>query len=144
MSDLVFNKKATFNYEVTDTIEAGIELFGFEVKSLRLGHGSLDGSYVTIRGGEAFIVGMQVSPFQPKNIPADYNPKRDRRLLLTKEEINSLAGAKLTIVPISMYNSGRKIKVKIGLAQSKKKFDKRETIKKRETDREVRREFRDR
>jgi SsrA-binding protein len=144
MSDLVFNKKATFNYEITDTIEAGIELFGFEVKSLRLGQGSLDGSYVTIRGGEAFVVGMQVSPFQPKNIPADYNPKRDRRLLLTKEQINSLAGAKLTIVPISMYNSGRKIKVKIGLAQSKKKFDKRETIKKRETDREVRREFRDR
>ncbi len=144
MSDLVFNKKATFNYEITDTIEAGIELFGFEVKSLRLGQGSLDGSYVAIRGGEAFVVGMQVSPFQPKNIPADYNPKRDRRLLLTKEQINSLAGAKLTIVPISMYNSGRKIKVKIGLAQSKKKFDKRETIKKRETDREVRREFRDR
>lgn len=144
MSDLVFNKKATFNYEITDTIEAGIELFGFEVKSLRLGQGSLDGSYVTIRGGEAFVVGMQVSPFQPKNIPADYNPKRDRRLLLTKEQINSLAGAKLTIVPISVYNSGRKIKVKVGLAQSKKKFDKRETIKKRETDREVRREFRDR
>ncbi len=144
MSDLVFNKKATFNYEITDTVEAGIELFGFEVKSLRLGQGSLDGSYVTIRGGEAFVVGMQVSPFQPKNIPADYNPKRDRRLLLTKEEINSLAGAKLTIVPISVYNSGRKIKVKVGLAQSKKKFDKRETIKKRETDREVRREFRDR
>lgn len=144
MSDLVFNKKATFNYEITDTVEAGIELFGFEVKSLRLGQGSLDGSYVAIRGGEAFVVGMQVSPFQPKNIPADYNPKRDRRLLLTKEQINSLAGAKLTIVPISMYNSGRKIKVKIGLAQSKKKFDKRETIKKRETDREVRREFRDR
>jgi SsrA-binding protein len=144
MSDLVFNKKATFNYEITDTIEAGIELFGFEVKSLRLGQGSLDGSYVAIRGGEAFVVGMQVSPFQPKNIPADYNPKRDRRLLLTKEQINSLAGVKLTIVPISVYNSGRKIKVKVGLAQSKKKFDKRETIKKRETDREVRREFRDR
>lgn len=144
MSDLVFNKKATFNYEITDTVEAGIELFGFEVKSLRLGQGSLDGSYVTIRGGEAFVVGMQVSPFQPKNIPADYNPKRDRRLLLTKEQINSLAGVKLTIVPISVYNSGRKIKVKVGLAQSKKKFDKRETIKKRETDREVRREFRDR
>lgn len=144
MSDLVFNKKATFNYEITDTLTAGVELLGFEVKALRAGQGSLDGSYVTVRGGEAFLVGMQIPAFQPNNTPKDYDPRRERRLLLTKAEITSLVGSKLTIVPISVYSIGRKIKAKIGLATSKKKFDKRDVIKKRETDRETRREFRDR
>ncbi len=144
MSDLIFNKKAGFNYEITDTIVAGVELFGFEVKALRKGQGSLDGSYVTVRGGEAFVLNMQIPPFQQNNTPKEYDPRRERRLLLTKTEIRSLVGSKLTVVPISVYSMGRKIKVKIGLAQSKKKFDKRENIKKRETDRETRREFRDR
>ncbi len=158
MSDLIFNKKATFNYEISDTLTAGIELFGFEVKSLRKHQGSLDGSYVTVRGGEAFLIGSDIPPYQVGNTPPEYNPRRERRLLLTKDEIASLAGqsggssggkkasskAGLTAVPISVYNIGRKIKVKIGLAKSKKKFDKRETIKKRDTDRDVRREFKDR
>jgi SsrA-binding protein len=144
MSDLLFNRKAGFNYEITDTIVAGIELFGFEVKSLRNKQGSLDGSYVTIRDGEAFLIGADIPPFQQNNTPKEYEQRRERRLLLTRAEINSLVGTKLTIVPVSVYNVGRKIKVKIGLAKSKKKFDKRENIKKRETDRDVRREFRDR
>lgn len=148
MSDLVFNKKAGFNYEITDTLTAGIELFGHEVKSLRKNQGSLDGAYVLVKGGEAFLVGMQIPPFQMNNTPKEYNERRERRLLLTKTEIDSLAGHKtqagLTAVPISVYNIGRKIKVKIGLAKSKKKFDKRETIKKRETDRDIRRDFRER
>jgi SsrA-binding protein len=145
MADLIYNKKAGFNYEITDTLVAGIELFGFEVKALRKNQGSLDGSYVTVRGGEALLMNAQIPPFQQNNTPKEYDPRRERRLLLTKTEITSLASSKsLTAVPISLYNSGRKIKVKIGLAQSKKKFDKRETIKKRETDRDIRREFRDR
>lgn len=145
MSDLIYNKKAGFNYEITETLVAGIELTGFEVKALRANHGSLDGSYVTVRGGEAFLLNMQIPPFQQNNTPKEYDPRRERRLLLTKAEIMTLATTKgLTVVPISVYNSGRKIKVKIGLAASKKKFDKRETIKKRETDRDIRREFRDR
>lgn len=172
MSDLIFNKKATFNYEISDTLVAGIELFGFEVKSLRKKQGSLDGSYVTVRGGEAFLVNADLPPYQMNNTPKEYDPRRERRLLLTKDEIAMLAGkstgskssgtgskggskssgksgkagssAGLTAVPISVYNVGRKIKVKIGLAKSKKKFDKRETIKKRDTDRDIRREFKDR
>jgi SsrA-binding protein len=148
MSDLVFNKKAGFNYEITDTLTAGIELFGFEVKALRKNRGSLDGAYVLVRGGEAYLIGMQIPPFQMNNTPKEYDERRERRLLLTKTEINSLAGHKnqagLTAVPISVYNIGRKIKVKIGLVKSKKKFDKREVIKKRETDRDIRRDFKDR
>ena len=148
MADLLFNKKAGFNYEISDTLNAGIELFGFEVKSLRKNQGSLDGSYVIVRGGEAFLVGAQIPPFQQNNTPKEYEERRERRLLLTKTEIDLLMGQKskagLTAVPISVYSMGRKIKVKIGLARNKKKFDKRETIKKRETDRDVRREFRDR
>lgn len=148
MSELLFNKKATFNYEVTETLDAGIELLGFEVKALRGRHGSLDGSYVLVRAGEAFLVGADIPPYQAGNTPKEYDPRRDRRLLLTRAEIDSLTGRKsggsLTAVPISVYNVGRKIKVKVGLVRSKKKFDKRESIKKRETDRDIRREFRDR
>ena len=142
------NKKVHFDYEILETYEAGIELFGFEVKALRANQGSLDGSYVSVRGGEALLVGAQIPPYQQNNTPKEYDPRRERRLLLTKKEINSLSGQTskdgLTAVPISVYNMGRKIKVKIGLARNKKKFDKRENIKKRETDRDVRREFKDR
>lgn len=143
------NKKASFNYEILDTFDAGIELFGFEVKALRAGHGSIEGAHVTVRGDEAFLVGASIPAYQPKNTPADYNPERNRRLLLTKKEISSLAdggtsGKGLTIVPLSVYNSGRKFKVKIATVRGKKKFDKRETIKKRDTDRDVRRELKDR
>lgn len=145
MADLLYNKKAGFNYEITDTLNAGIELLGFEVKALRANQGSLDGSYVLVRSGEAFLVGAQIPPFQQNNTPKEYDPRRERRLLLMRAEIASLTGqtsrAGLTAVPLSMYNVGRKIKVKIGLARNKKKFDKRETIKKRDTDRDVRREF---
>jgi len=148
MSDLLYNKKAFFNYEITDNIVAGIELFGFEVKTLRANQGSLDGSYVTVRGGEAFLIGAQIPPYQQNNTPKEYDPRRERRLLLTKTEIASLAGKSskdgLTAVPISVYSMGRKIKVKIGLAKNKKKFDKREVIKKRDVDRDIRREFKER
>lgn len=145
MSELIHNKKVGFNYEIVDMLEAGIELLGHEVKSLRNKRGSLDGSYVKIVSGEAFLVGADIPPYQVNNTYDDYNQRRDRRLLLTRKEIDSLSGKKgqagLTAIPISVYNIGRKIKIKIGLAKSKKVFDKRETIKKRETDRDIRREF---
>lgn len=144
---LVENKKAYFNYEILEKFEAGIELFGFEVKSLREGRGSLLGSYVTIRpttrGGEVFLIGLHISPYQPKNTPEWYNPNRERRLLLNKKEIHTLAGFEkkkgLTIIPTSVYNKAGKIKVEIAIARGKKKYDKRETIKKRDTEREMRR-----
>ncbi len=143
MTSLITNTKARFNYEITETLSGGIELLGFEVKALRAGKGTLDGAHITVRGGEAFVIGMQIPPFQNNNTPTDYDPVRHRRILLTKQEIASLADIEstkgLTIVPISVYNSGRKIKMEIGIARGKKKFDKRETIKKRDTDREIRR-----
>lgn len=145
---LIDNKKAYFNYEITETIPAGIELFGFEVKSLRKGQGSLDGSYVTIRGGEAFVIGMQIPAYQEGNTPKEYDPLRNRRLLLNKKEIARLGEIEsqkgLTIVPISVYNKNTMLKVDLGIATGKKKFDKRETTKKREVDRNIRREFSDR
>jgi SsrA-binding protein len=144
---LITNRKATFNYEITDTLVAGIELFGYEVKSVRAGQGSLDGSYVTIRGNEAFLIGAFIPPFQANNTPKEYDPNRNRKLLLTKAEIKKLGtieSAKgLTIVPLSVYNKGRVLKIDLGIGTGKKKFDKRETLKKRDTERETRREFSD-
>lgn len=148
MAHLIENKKAYFNYEIGETLEAGIELFGHEVKSLKKSQGSLDASYIIIRGGEAFLINSFIPPYQENNTPEGYDGRRHRRLILNKKEIETLSNVEadkgLTIVPISVYNSGTHIKVKIAIARGKKQFDKRETIKKRETDRSVRREFRDR
>ncbi|HEY4513252.1 MAG TPA: SsrA-binding protein SmpB [Candidatus Paceibacterota bacterium] len=148
MANYAENRKARFNYETVEKYESGIELFGTEVKSVRGGHMSLEGAFVIIRGGEAFLINANIPPFQPKNAPKDYDPLRNRKILLTKKEIAELAGSEknksLTIVPISVYNKNRKIKVAIALVKGKKKFDKRETIKKRETDRELRRDFKER
>lgn len=145
---LITNRKAHFNYDITETIPAGMELFGFEVKSLRAGQGSLDGSYVTIRGAEAFLIGAYIPPFQPNNTEKEYDAHRARKLLVTKDEIAKLADIEktkgLTIVPLSVYNKGRVLKVDLGIAKGKKKFDKRETLKKRDTERETAREFTDR
>ena len=136
---LVDNKKAFFNYEVGEKYEAGMELLGPEVKSLKNRQGSLEGAFVIIRGGEAFLVGAYIPPYQPKNMPKGYDPTRARRLLLSKKEIIELAtetqANKLTIVPISVYNKGTKVKLSLGLAKRKKKYDKREAIKKRDTER---------
>ncbi len=143
MATLVLNKKASFNYEFIERLEAGIELLGTEVKSLRSGNATLEGSYIIIRGGEAFISGMTIPPYQVNNTAKDYEPERLRKLILTKNEIEKLAGIEskkgLTIVPVSMYNKNRKIKVDIAIARGKREFDKRETIKKRDSDREIQR-----
>ena len=145
---LIYNKKITLDYEILETFEAGIELLGQEVKSLRKNQGSLLGAHITVRGGEAFLIACNIPPYQVKNTPADYNPERNRKILLKKEELHRLASLEskkgLTIVPISMYNKGKKIKVEIAVVRGKKKFDKREDLKKREVDREIRREFSDR
>jgi len=148
MASYAENRKARFNYEFLDKYETGIELVGTEVKSVRGGQMSLEGAFVIVRGGEAFLINANIPPYQPLNAPKDYDPLRNRKLLLTKKEINELADSEknksLTIVPISVYNKNRKIKLEIALAKGKKKFDKRDTIKKRETDREIRREYKER
>ncbi len=143
MTQYVYNKKAGFDYEVLERFEAGIELLGCELPAVRQKRASLEGAYVTVRGDEAYLVSAKIMPLQPKNAPAGYEPERLRKLLLTKKEIRELGerGEKqgLTIVPISMYNKGRKIKVEIAIARGKKKFDKREALKQRESERDVQR-----
>ncbi len=141
--NLVEHKKARFDYEILEEYEAGLELLGLEVKSLRAHQGKLEGAHIIVRGGEAYVVGMVISPYQPANTPPEYDPNRSRKLLLTKKEIGELAtyeGQKgLTIVPISVYSKGGKLKLRVGVARGKKKYDKRATLKKRDTEREVRR-----
>ncbi len=143
MGILLENRKARADYEILERFDAGIELFGHEVKALRNGRGSLPGSHVLIRGGDAYLLNTDIPPYQANNVPDGYDPKRTRRLLLSKKEIASLLGFDskkgLTIVPFSMYTKGRFIKVSIAVVRGKKKYDKREQIKKRETDREIRR-----
>ena len=142
---LIQNKKIHFNYEILERFEAGIELLGTEVKSVRAGHGSLEGAHVTIRGGEAYLMGATIQPYQTGNMQKNYDAMRNRRLLLTKDEISelSLQEAKkgLTIVPIGVYNKGHKLKVEIAIVRGKKAHDKRETIKKREAERDVMRDI---
>ena len=141
---LIENKKAHFDYAIQDRYQAGIELLGIEVKALRAKHASLEGAHVTVRGGEAYLVGATINPYQPNNTPQGYEATRNRRLLLTKQEIADLGIMEdkkgLTIVPISVYNKSRKLKVEIGVATKKKAHDKRETIKKREADRDIARD----
>jgi SsrA-binding protein len=147
---LITNRKASFNYEILEKYTAGIELLGMEVKSLKASQGSIEGAHITIRGNEAFIVGMFIPPYQVKNTPDSFDPNRTRKLLLNKKEIVELEKIEktkgLTIVPLSVYNTGKtgKIKVEIASVKGKKKFDKRETVKKRDSDREIGREYKDR
>lgn len=142
---LVQNKKIHFNYEILERYEAGIELLGVEVKSLRAGRGSLEGSHVTVRGGEAYLIGATIQPYQAGNLLKGYEATRNRRLLLTKDEIAELSAQEskkgLTIVPVSVYTKGRKLKVEIAVVRGKKTHDKRETLKKRESERDIMREI---
>jgi SsrA-binding protein len=137
------NRKARFDYEVLKTFSAGIELLGSEVKSVRAGKLNLAGAYVLIRGGEAFLTGAEIAPYQPKNISASYESDRPRKLLMSRGEIQELEIASktkgLTIAPLKVYNKGRFLKVDIAIVRGKKKFDKRETIKKRDTERDIKR-----
>lgn len=137
------NKKAWHDYEIIESFESGIVLEGHEVKAVKIGKMSIFGSYVKISGGEAFLVGATVSPYQPKNTPKNYDPQRTRKLLLNKKEIAGLIGKSkergLTIVPLKAYNKKGRIKIEIGLAKARKKHDKREVIKKKEEERKIER-----
>ena len=143
MASYIEHRKARFNYEILETYEAGIELLGFEVKSLRKGQGSLEGAHIIVRGGEAYLVGATIPPYQSGNTPKDYDPVRTRRLLLSKKQIAQVSSAEgqagLTIVPISVYNVRQHLKLSIGIARGKKKADKRQDIKKRDDERRMRR-----
>lgn len=142
---MVENKKAGLNYEFLEAYESGIELLGGEVKSLKGKQGSLEGARVIIRGEEAYLVGAFIPPYQPANIIGEYDPYRTRRLLLKKKELSELAerGEQrgLTIIPLSVYNKGRFLKLKISVVRGKKKFDKREDLKKKESKRDISRDL---
>jgi len=139
----IINKKVYYNYQVLEKFEAGISLIGQEVKSIKSGRISLKGSYVVFKDEELYLIGANIPPYQPKNAPPDYNPERSRKLLLKKSEIKYLIGKSkqkgLTLMPLRVYTKRGKIKLEFGTVKGKKKFDKRELIKKREIEREIRR-----
>lgn len=144
---LIAYKKAGLKYAVVESLTAGIELTGAEVKSLRSKLGSMEGSRVIVRGGEAFIVGLTIPPYQQKNTPESYDPERPRRLLLKKSEIAYLAGEEakkgLTLVPLELYNAGRYVKARIAIVRGKSKTDKREDLKRKDAKREIDRAMKD-
>jgi SsrA-binding protein len=138
---LLKNKKFGLNYEIVEKYEAGISLRGFEVKTLKNHEGSISESYISIKNGEAFLVAAHIPAYQPKNTPDGFDPDQPRRLLLNSKEIQELTQkikqANLTVIPISMYNNGKKIKLEIALARGKKKFDHRQSIKKKDIERDL-------
>jgi len=150
------NKKAHFDYQILETFEAGISLTGQEVKSIMTGKANMAGAFVVVRPGDASLINFKILPYQPLNINKNFSAPlsgagsssggqedRSRKLLLHKEQIDYLIGkAKeggLAIIPLTIYRKNGKIKLAIGLAKHKSKRDKRETIKKRETQREMKR-----
>ena len=143
MTNLADNKKAFFDYEILEKLEAGIMLSGQETKSVRNGQASMKGTFVTFHNNDAYLTNMNISPYKQAGPLPDYEPNKSRRLLLHKREIEYLREKSqeqgLTIVPLRVYTKNRFIKIEIAIARGKKQYDKRETIKKRETDREIRR-----
>ena len=141
--EAITNKRAYYDYHILETHEAGIELRGFEVKSVRKGNVSLRGAFATIKGSELWLTNGHIGAYQSGNTPTDYDPTRPRRLLMHKKEIGHLIGKLkekgLTLMPLKMYNKHGKIKVEVGVARGKKQYDKREVIKKRDTVREKQR-----
>lgn len=143
---LAENRDARHRYHILETLEAGIALTGHEAKSARRGTVSLKGSFVVLSAGKPMLVNAHIGSFQPKNAPRAYDPRRSRPLLLHAREVEHLFGKRtgkgLTIVPLRLYASRTRIKLSVGIAQSKSKADQRETIKARESEREIRRAMR--
>lgn len=143
MKTLAKNKKAFYNYEILKKYEAGIVLSGQEVKSAKAGKMSIQGTYVIPKHNELFLVGASIPPYQPFNVPIEYEPEQDRKLLLKKDQIDHLIGKSkqkgLTLIPLRVYTKSGLIKVEIAVAKGKKKYAKKEKIKKREAERKIRR-----
>ena len=141
------NKKAWHDYFIDDKIECGIELFGTEVKSIRMGHCSIKEAFVRIDKGEVYVYGMHINPYEKGNI-FNKDPLRSRKLLLHRSEIDKLEGKirekGITLVPLQVYFKGSLVKVEIGLARGKKLYDKRADIAEKDQRREVEREYKER
>ncbi|HYM65221.1 MAG TPA: SsrA-binding protein SmpB [Candidatus Sulfotelmatobacter sp.] len=140
----ITNKKAFFDYQLSDRFEAGINLYGHEVKSVRLGKADLSGSFIKIIGSEAYLVNGKIFPYQPGQVEG-YDERRTRKLLLHKKEIISLKsktdGANLSLVPVSLYIKHGFVKLEVALGKGKKKYEKREAIKKRDIKRDLERDL---
>jgi len=141
---LIINRQARFNYEFLDTFEAGIVLRGYEVKSIRTGQVSLKESFARIKDGEVWLLNAHIAPYSG-GTPPNYEPTRTRKLLLNKKEITSLVGKLhekgLSLVPLRLYIKKNRVKIELGLGKGKKKYDKRESIKRREIEREVKKKL---
>ena len=143
---LAQNKKASFDYELLEKYEAGLVLYGHEVKAVRAGQVSLKGSFISVRTkngrSELYLIGCQISPYKQAGPLPDYNQRRERKLLLKRQEISRLLGKKqtegLTLIPLQIYTNHSFLKLEFAVARGKKKYDKRETIKKREVARSLR------
>lgn len=139
------NRRARHDYHVEETYEAGISLLGSEVKSLRDGKASLQDSFAQVKGGEVYLIGAHIPPYPQASI-RNHEPTRPRKLLLHREEIRRLIGKTAergyTLVPLRLYFKGNKVKVEVGLARGKRKYDKRESIARREAEREMQRRAR--
>lgn len=145
METLTENKKAGFSYSFQEKFEAGISLLGPEVKSAKLGRINIKSAYVSIQKEEAYLLNASIAPYQPNNMPRDYNPTRPKKLLLKRQEIKYLLGKTqekgLTLVPIKVYTKKGKIKLEFALAKGKKLYDKREDIRRRDDILEIARSF---
>ncbi|MBI2611635.1 SsrA-binding protein SmpB [Candidatus Gottesmanbacteria bacterium] len=140
----ISNRRAYHDYTILEEIEAGINLIGAEVKSVKSGRMSLEGSFVRIIGSEIYLVNAQIFPY-PYARPEGYDPKRTRKLLLHKKQIialkSKIEGSALTLIPLECYIKSGLIKLKIGLGRGKRQYEKREKIKRRDIDRDVQREL---
>ncbi len=137
MTDFARNARAYHDYDILETVEAGVVLRGHEVKSIKSGRAQLKGAYVRIMGGQPWLVGASLPPYQPGNMPADYKERGDRKLLLSRRELTTLEGLQqahgVTLVPLRLYaGKGGRVKLEIGVARGKKKYEKREAIKKKD------------
>lgn len=134
------NRKARYDYDIGQKIEAGVELLGHEVKSVRNGRITLTGSYAIIKNGELWLLNASIPPYQPSNVP-EYSPERTRKLLVSAKELQEILrkteAEKLVIVPLSVYSQKRRVKIELGLGRPRKSYDKREAIKKRDMGREI-------
>jgi SsrA-binding protein len=140
-ANIAENRKAYHDFHLLETFEAGVALLGTEVKAIREGRVNLRDSFARVDGGEVFLYNVHISPYSHRGY-ADHEPLRKRKLLLHKDEIRKLIGKTvekgMTLIPVRMYFKKGRVKVAVSLAKGKKEYDKRETIKKRETDRETR------
>lgn len=142
MPSLAVNKKARFDYEILEKMEGGLKLTGAEVKSVKAGHVQLKGAFLHVQGGELWLKGAFISAYKPAGNPEGYSASRDRKVLVHRRELSRLVGKKsqegLTLIPLSIYTKGNLVKLEFGVARGKKQYEKREAIKKRDVQRDIR------